>query len=451
MKRRLGRFPVALGLCAAVLSPSLAAESGVEQRLEALERKVQTIDERSGVGKSTQPERRLEAAAGVGEEAYVPPGTAPSAGTVYRVDNEKVSLAGYGEAVYQNFSNEKENGTPSGRKDTFDLLRLVAYLGYRFNDKILFNSEIEYEHASSGKRGEVSVEFAYLDFLLSRPFGVRAGMVLVPMGFTNELHEPTVFHGSLRPDIEQNIIPTTWRENGAGFFGQAGPFSYRAYVVAALQAARQSATDAVGGFRAANGLRGGRSSGSASLADDFAAVGRLDYQGIPGFLLGASAYTGKTGQRVADPVSGEEIGAHVTLWDIHSEWESHGAKIRGLYTRATIGDVAKINNANGLTGNASVGEALWGGYVEGSYDVLPLVLPDTNQSLSPFVRYERYNTQDGVPNTFTENPASNRTVVTFGLTYKPIDKVAIKADYQDRRDKADTAVDQFNLALGWRF
>jgi hypothetical protein len=63
-------------------------------------------------------------------------------------------------------------------------------LGYKFSDKALFNSEIEFEHASTGKRGSVSVEFAHLDFLLHPAANVRAGMVLVPMGFLNELHEP---------------------------------------------------------------------------------------------------------------------------------------------------------------------------------------------------------------------------------------------------------------------
>jgi hypothetical protein len=52
------------------------------------------------------------------------------------------------------------------------------------------NTEIEVEHAvsASDKGGEVEVEFAYLDYLFSRPARVRAGLVLIPMGLVNELH-----------------------------------------------------------------------------------------------------------------------------------------------------------------------------------------------------------------------------------------------------------------------
>ena len=68
----------------------------------------------------------------------------------------------------------------------------------------------------------MSVEFAYVDYLWRPELGLRAGLLLVPMGFLNELHEPTVFLGARRPGVETAIIPTTWRENGLGVFGEAG-------------------------------------------------------------------------------------------------------------------------------------------------------------------------------------------------------------------------------------
>ena len=38
--------------------------------------------------------------------------------------------------------------------------------------------------------------------------------MLIPMGITNEYHEPTLFNGVERPSIASVIIPTTWREIG---------------------------------------------------------------------------------------------------------------------------------------------------------------------------------------------------------------------------------------------
>jgi hypothetical protein len=52
---------------------------------------------------------------------------------------------------------------------------------------------------------------------------VRAGNVLMPMGFLNELHEPTTYLGALRPDTERQIIPTTWHENGVGVYWRRRP------------------------------------------------------------------------------------------------------------------------------------------------------------------------------------------------------------------------------------
>ena len=41
-------------------------------------------------------------------------------------------------------------------------LRAILYFGYKFNDQWVLNTEFEFEHASTGQEGSVSVEFAYL-------------------------------------------------------------------------------------------------------------------------------------------------------------------------------------------------------------------------------------------------------------------------------------------------
>ena len=64
--------------------------------------------------------------------------------------------------------------------------------------RIRFVGELELEHAfveGLEEAGEMELEQAYLDFLLTRGFNMRAGMVLVPVGIINERHEPPVYHG----------------------------------------------------------------------------------------------------------------------------------------------------------------------------------------------------------------------------------------------------------------
>jgi len=313
------------------------------------------------------------------------------------------------------------------------------------------NSEIEFEHASTGEgdeeRGEVSVEFAYLDFLLRESANVRAGLVLVPVGFVNELHEPPVFLGSERPAVERAILPTTWREIGAGIFGDAGSISYRAYVVSSLAAVEGTSSDAEG--FTAEGIREGRSGGSNAAAEDFAVTGRLDWNPKPGILLGASLFTGKTGQGQSTP-TGLPIDGRLTLWDAHAELRWRGLQSRALYARTTIGDAERINEAQGFTGADSIGEDQYGYYAEVGYDVLSH-REKGSASLVPFVRWERYDTQDQVPAGFARNPANDVTLTTLGLVWKPIVHVAAKLDYSRVENRANTGVDQLHAALGFLF
>jgi hypothetical protein len=353
-----------------------------------------------------------------------------------------VSVGGYGEAVYRNFGNRREDGAASRAASRADQLRVVLYTGYKFDERILFNSEIEFEHATTGagdeELGEVSVEFAYLDFRAFENAGFRAGMVLVPMGFVNELHEPPVFLSADRPRVERSLIPATWREVGAGVFGESGAIEWRGYVVASLDAA---------GF-SSGGIRGGRQQGSESLAEDLGFTGRVDFTGVDGLLLGASLFTGETGQ--GRELDGRPVDGRLTLFDLHAQYQHRGVWLRALFAAARLGDAARINALNGLEGNASVGSRQRGFYVEGGYDLMSLA-PHGRWSVTPFLRYERLDTQREVPGGFERNPARDETIWTAGVSVKPLPQVAIKADYQWFSNEAATGVNQFHLGVGYLF
>ena len=99
---------------------------------------------------------------------------------------------------------------------------------------------------------------------------------------------------------------------------------------------------------------------------------------------------------------------------------------------------------------------MFGGYISVAYDILSLF--ETDQYLAPFFRYERYDTQQGLPGSqngvagaFTENGAEDVVEYTFGLTYKPHPQVVLKADVQNQNNKAGTGVDTFTLGLGYMY
>ena len=456
MRSRIGIVALAVALAfATALAQDDARVAELEKQVQELRRQVEDL-KRSGTSSASLEElqRKIdvltreienlklgEAAPVANPEEGGVHGLGPAASKVYAV-KQGVSIGGYGEFLYENFDSTLEDGTPSGATDRADLVRLVLYTGYKFTDRILFNSEIEYEHATTGEgaeeKGEVSVEFAYLDFLVRERMGVRSGLVLVPVGFINELHEPPIYLGTRRPMVERNIIPTTWRELGAGLFGDAGPLTWRAYITTSMNS--EGFTD--------GGIRDGRSGGSQAPAEDFALSGRVDWTPLGGLLVGASLFTGGVDQGQTSPLLGEPIDADLTLWDVHAEFRWRGLQARALYASTSIDGAAGINSANFLTGAESVGEEQYGWYGEVGWDVLA---GRGDQSLVPFVRYERWNTQDAVPAGFAADPANDNTLTTIGVSWKPIQSVVVKADWNKAENEARTGVDQFNVGLGFLF
>ena len=369
-------------------------------------------------------------------------GVAPAASKVYRV-NQGVSFGGYGELLIGNVKEDSHN--------TVDTLRVILYNGYKFNDRIVFNSEIEFEHGTTGrnkdgKSGSASVEFALLDFLISDEFNLRGGLLLAPFGVISEIHEPTTFYGVGRPSVERQIIPTTWREAGAGAhgtfdLGSAGSLSYRAYGMSSFDSR---------GFKASDN-RSLRVKGNRARFDDIAFVGRVEYDPIPGVKIGGSMFYGNTGQD--EEVNGQTIDGLFQMYEVDAQLQYAGLDLRAFSVWASLDDTELINQNNGLEGSGSVGEKQSGWYVLGGYNIFSPLNSGNKymEYLAPFVRYEKYDTQKEVLSGFERNPANERTEYTFGVNYKPIPNVVIKAEYQKLDNAADEAKDQFNFGMGYVF
>ena len=401
----------------------LAVAGSTDERIQELEQRIDAL--------SNELERRSWGGGLVPEVIEGEYGMGAAASKVYQ-SSQGVTLGGYGEALYQNFENDKT--------DELDLVRAVLYVGYKFNDEWVFNMELELEHASTDKEGSSSAEFAYLDYLYDPKLNFRAGLVLIPMGLVNELHEPNAYLSAKRPTVENQLIPTTWRENGIGIFGELGPVSYKGYMVNGLRGERFDAS----------GIRGGRQKGSKAIAEDFAWVGRLDWTITTGLTLGGSAYYGNSGQDL-------EIDLNTQIYDVHLDWAWRGLDFKALAVIVNLDDVEALNRVIGSEGGTvvdadieSVGSEMVGWYVQAGYDLFSTLDMD-EQSLAPFVRFERINTQDGTPSGFKEDGKFDLELVTVGINYKPIDEIVFKVDYQFADNNADGGTDQLNLALGYVF
>ena len=368
-------------------------------------------------------------------------GLGPAASKIYGA-RPGLSLGGYMEAVYRNRSFDSDNTS----RDTADALRTVLYVGYKFTDKLIFNTEIEFEHAGTGGGGSVSVEFATLDYLMRPELNFRGGLLLVPMGFVNEVHEPPFYYGTQRPEPERFIIPSTWRENGGGVFGEVGEtLSYRAYVVNGLEAS---------GF-SSSGLRGGRQKGSRAHAEDLAGVFRVDWDPTPGLRLGGSYYYGNSGQEERLDPGGLNVklpDVPTQIWELHSDYYRGPLHLRGLWTQAYLGDARELNDAFLLDGRTDwVAEQMIGGYAELGYDLMQWLRPGAEQELIPFFRFEYLDPQHDMPSGFGRDRSKPRRLLIPGINWKPHPQIVLKLDYRYIDSWDGDAGDEISIGMGLVF
>jgi hypothetical protein len=357
--------------------------------------------------------------------------------------DNKLMLGGYAQIEYKQplINSEFNNGK-------LDIHRMVVLLGYKFNDKISFMSEIEIEHAS-----EVYLEQAYLNYRFKEWLQLRAGLVLIPMGIINENHEPPTFNGVLRPSVDYYIVPTTWREIGFGFTGRIrqASLNYTIYVINGVVGYNGDAK-----LNGKYGIRKGRQKGISSIIGSPSLTGRVEYFGLKNLKIGLSGFSGSTQTTLNKGLSKDDqagIDARdssivdMGMLGLDAQYSIAGFRFRVQYTYATFANSAAYNEFTG----SDLGKSMMGYYIEAAYNVLDLV-KSTDHELIPFVRYENYNTQQKIDDPLKLNDAYHREELTAGLGWKPISNVALKADYQLIRQKSESVFSGIiNIGVGLMF
>lgn len=344
---------------------------------------------------------------------------------------DKLRLSGYGDIHYNNpaIGTMDQNALAEA-----DVHRFVLGWAYEFSPGYRLEAEVDFEHAAQ----EIELEFAYLDCDLNPNLTFRVGSVLMPVGPLNEFHEPPNYHSVERPYVESYINPTTWQELGLGLVGRtkSGAIAYRAYLVTGLDAS---------GFSGLDGLDGGISHGFEAPAQDLAGVARVEYSSTGGLSLGASGYYGGADQ-------GDSAKGNVTVGIVNGDarYHRHGLDLRAVLYHVSIDGADRVSLVNGET----IGEAMTGWYAEAAYDLLRRdAAPTRTKALFVYGRYEDFDTEDGVPSgpSFVRDPAAGRQVISTGVAFYPIEKIAFKTDYEHWKDDSDADLDRFNLGVAFRF
>ncbi len=355
----------------------------------------------------------------------------------------KLTVGAYAQIDYNQKidSDTEQNGV-------LDVHRLVMTMGYRFSDRTRFVSEIEFEHVN-----EVFIEQAFVSHKINDYMNIKAGLLLIPMGIINEYHEPPIYNGVERPNVDKNIVPTTWREIGIGINGRIdeSAIRYQLYIVNGFN----GYSGDTGKFRGKDGLRKGRQKGAKSFMSSPNLSMKVDYYGLSGLKLGLAGYFGKSQSALFNNLDKNDTNGlaaadssvvGVSMIGLDARYNTGGLSIKGQLITAKISNTTAYNTKTGK----DLGSSLLGYYAELGYNVLHNNT-NTSSELIPFVRYENYNTHNKVEG-ITENKTYAKSEVIIGFGWKPTKMTVFKADYQIIKSKADSkSTGQLNLGVGIMF
>ena len=161
-------------------------------------------------------------------------GDLSGAGNLLRTD--RITIGGYGDFQFRESSISERadgGGTPTFQNTRF-VLGVAAVLAEKQN--IVFNSEIEFEFGSR----EIDVEQAYIEWKMKPEFAFRGGIIVPAIGRFNTYHDSYLNLTTLRPLINQFIVPSAYRDAGIGIRGRFKlphkmKFSYESDLVNGMQ------------------------------------------------------------------------------------------------------------------------------------------------------------------------------------------------------------------------
>ena len=376
----------------------------------------------------------------------------------------KFRFGGYGEIVanfkdygINRFYGHKE-GNAKQNHNTIAIPRFVLAFDYKFTPKWILGAEIEFEYGGTGtsyelentengeyeteveKGGEVALEQLHITRMIIPEFNVRVGHLIVPVGLTNEHHEPINFFGSSRPEGEMTIIPCTWHETGIEFLGKFGKgygtFDYEAMIVTGLNA---------NGFDRNNWVRKGKQ--GIFEGDNFtcpAYVARLNYTGVPGLRLGGSIYyCPNTGANADKLITYDEIGKiPVTIWSLDAQYVDRYVTARVNYLSGNIAHADQLGAKNGKLSNKSgysrltpIAKRAVSYNAEVGVNLKSLFRGGKGfPVIYPFAQYEYYNPQEKGEGMDVMDARCQVSKWNFGLNWRALPNLVVKADYNSENE-----------------
>ena len=289
---------------------------------------------------------------------------------------------------------------------TFDAHRFVPFLYGNVSERVTVASEIEFEHggAVAGDEetdGEISLEYAHVDFRAAEWLIARGGVLLSPLGRFNLSHDSPTNDLTLRPLVDTQIVPTTLSESGMGFYGQfypgAGTMTYEVYLVNGFNDEIWRGDD----LR----IRGGRGSRKSDNNNARSLVGRFGFSPALGVGLGASIHTGRYSGR-------SEPAADLTI-----------TSFDGVYTRGRLELMGELAFASADTPSGQGHARRQNGfYGQANYHFLTdAVKTLPGSTFTGVIRFDQVDYD-------TDKAGDRERRLTVGVNFRPTEQTAFKLD-----------------------
>lgn len=329
------------------------------------------------------------------------------------VSSPKAIVGGYMDIEYWNRKNQGNS--------YFDQHRLVPFIYGDVSDRVKFAAEIEFEHGTN----DIKVEFASIDYLIQEPINLRAGILLLPLGKFNLLHDAPLRDLTERPLVAQRIIPSTLHQPGIGAYGTFYPttlskLDYEVYFISGFTNAFKGDPNN-SNITIQNGIRSARSDDTSfDNNNGKAVVGRLAFSPFLGVEIGGSGFFGSYDDRSKRPLA---------IWALDWTFQRGPFELIGESAWAYIRD-----NHLGTDGTPNgQPRRMQGYYVQLNYHFLPEWLSNMaptffKQEVSTFtavVRWEQMNTAQDLNTKLGEWDR-----LTLGLNFRPTEDTVFKTDFQ---------------------
>jgi hypothetical protein len=366
------------------------------------------------------------------------------------VASPKAIVGGYMDIQYRSQRRGSIENGYGGITNGFDQQRFVPFIYADITEHVKMASELEIEHGireTSDNELEFGLEFAHIDYLVNEPFNLRAGILLLPIGKFNLLHDSPLNDLTDRPLVSQFIIPTTVSETGAGFYGTLYPgrtskLDYEFYVTTGPCGYDKTGNPQV---NEVDGTRGARqrkcpTADGLDINNGKAVAGRVAYSPMLGIEIAGSGYYGNSSATSYNPLSITAIDWTLQRGPFELIGEAAWAYARGN-SRAIVGNTIPVAPGSLLTGipsNSGPGippQRMNGYYIQGNYHFMPEFLSKWSpkrfgegSTFTAVIRYDRVNTN--LDNSNGTGGFGNLEQISVGLNYRPIEDAVFKISYQ---------------------